>query len=109
MAPQSAETRLKPRISDLGSPVERRQVQFTGLVQGVGFRMTARAVAREMGLTGWVRNEADGSVLMHVQGPPAELDRCIQRIPQKAYGRVEGARSVPMPIEPGETGFEIRH
>ena len=89
--------------------MERLQVRFTGLVQGVGFRMTAQAVAREMGLTGWVRNEADGSVLMHVQGPPEAVGQCLERIPQKTFGRVDNTQSSPLPIERDESGFEIRH
>ena len=89
--------------------MERLAVRFTGLVQGVGFRMTAQAVARELGLTGWVRNEADGSVLMHVQGPPEIVQECLEQIPQKTFGRVDDARSSPMPIDRDETGFEIRH
>ncbi|MFI4872957.1 MAG: acylphosphatase [Phycisphaerales bacterium JB061] len=89
--------------------MERLAVRFTGLVQGVGFRMTAQAVAKELGLTGWVRNEADGSVLMHVQGPPEVLARCLEQIPRKTFGRVDNAQSSPLPVERDETGFEIRH
>lgn len=89
--------------------MERLAVRFTGLVQGVGFRMMAQAVAKELGLTGWVRNEADGSVLMHVQGTPEVVQQCLQQIPRKTFGRVDNAQSSPMPIERDETGFEIRH
>lgn len=47
---------------------------FHGEVQGVGFRYTARQAANALGLTGWVRNENDGSVSVEIQG-----DReCIQ-------------------------------
>ena len=48
--------------------VRRIRVRFVGEVQGVGFRWTARKVADELGLTGWVRNESDGSVEMELQG-----------------------------------------
>lgn len=43
-------------------------MRFVGQVQGVGFRWTASAVARRLALTGWVRNEADGSVTAEIQG-----------------------------------------
>ena len=89
--------------------MQRLQVRFTGRVQGVGFRMTARAVARDLGLTGWVRNESDGSVLMQVQGPEDAVTSCLSLIPQKTFGRVDDARESPMSIETGEAGFEIRH
>ena len=51
----------------------RLRMHFVGEVQGVGFRWTARKVATELGLTGWVRNEPDGSVSMELQGPSAQL------------------------------------
>jgi acylphosphatase len=53
--------------------VRRIKVHFVGEVQGVGFRWTARKVAGELDLTGWVRNEPDGSVSMELQGPSTHL------------------------------------
>ena len=49
----------------------RRRYQIHGQVQGVGFRYRAMYAARELGLTGWVQNEEDGSVTLEVQGDPA--------------------------------------
>lgn len=43
-------------------------VVVTGLVQGVGFRWAARRAAERIGVRGWVRNRADGSVELHVEG-----------------------------------------
>ena len=40
----------------------------TGKVQGVWFRAWTRDTARELGLTGWVRNRADGSVETVAEG-----------------------------------------
>ena len=44
-----------------------------GRVQGVGFREACVAEARRLGIAGWVRNRADGSVEALLQGPPAAL------------------------------------
>ena len=44
----------------------RKHFKITGRVQGVGFRYRAKYAASGMGLTGWVRNEWDGSVEMEV-------------------------------------------
>ena len=45
----------------------RQRLRFTGRVQGVGLRYTASHAANALGLTGWVYNEWDGSVIMEVQ------------------------------------------
>ncbi len=47
-------------------------------MQGVGFRVTARhVVSGYPDLTGWVRNEADGSVLMVVEGDSKRIRECL--------------------------------
>lgn len=46
----------------------RKHIVFHGRVQGVGFRYTAKYLARSLELTGWVTNEWDGTVVMEVQG-----------------------------------------
>ena len=46
----------------------RRRYQIYGRVQGVGFRYTVVQAANALGLTGWVRNERDGTVTTELQG-----------------------------------------
>ncbi len=45
-----------------------------GAVQGVGFRAAVRSRARKLSVTGWVRNEDDGTVAVHAEGPAATID-----------------------------------
>ena len=45
-----------------------RQIRVSGRVQGVGFRYALRDEARRLGLSGWVRNCADGTVEALLQG-----------------------------------------
>ena len=54
-----------------------REVVVRGRVQGVFFRDSCRAEAEREGVTGWVRNEADGSVAARFQGPAAAVDRMV--------------------------------
>jgi DNA ligase D-like protein (predicted 3'-phosphoesterase) len=48
-----------------------------GTVQYVGFREATRRRACELGVMGWVRNEDDGTVAVHAEGPPAAIDTLI--------------------------------
>lgn len=43
-------------------------------MQGVGFRYMCRHTAKNLGLTGWVRNEDDGTVTVYVEGAESALD-----------------------------------
>jgi acylphosphatase len=43
-------------------------VIVSGRVQGVYYRGACRAVARELGVTGWVRNRSDGTVEVVAEG-----------------------------------------
>ena len=54
-----------------------RQISVSGRVQGVGFRDALQREARRLGVTGWVRNRADGSVEAVLQGSPAAVEKII--------------------------------
>ncbi|MEA2190438.1 MAG: acylphosphatase [Solirubrobacteraceae bacterium] len=85
-----------------------RTVVVSGDVQGVFFRDCARREARRLGVAGWVRNRADGSVEAHVEGPPdavAELVLWCRTGPRHAT--VEDLRVTT--AEPaGFDGFSVR-
>lgn len=55
----------------------RVRVRYTGRVQGVGFRATARDAAAGFAVAGWVRNEPDGSVTLEAQGARAVVDQFL--------------------------------
>jgi acylphosphatase len=60
--------------------IERLDAIVHGMVQGVGFRMWVARTAPRLGLTGWVRNEPDGSVRCVAEGPRADLDELLARL-----------------------------
>jgi DNA ligase D-like protein (predicted 3'-phosphoesterase) len=53
------------------------RARVQGKVQGVGFRDATAGRARELGALGWVRNEDDGSVLVHAEGAAAAVDDLV--------------------------------
>ena len=55
-----------------------RQIRVRGRVQGVGFRDALRAEALRLGVRGWVRNRADGSVEALLQGDSSAVARVIE-------------------------------
>ncbi len=60
---------------------ERIEVRLTGRVQGVGFRAFTRRAGRSLErVTGWVRNEPDGSVKLVAEGPPDNLDSLLRSV-----------------------------
>ncbi len=65
-----------------------KRIVITGRVHGVGYRDWMTSMAQSMGVSGWVRNRADGSIEALVQGPTAvveELLRACRRGPRAAH------------------------
>jgi acylphosphatase len=58
--------------------VRRVRARIRGRVQGVFFRAEARARAESFGLTGWIRNEPDGSVAAVFQGDPERVESMVE-------------------------------
>ena len=85
-----------------------RHVRVTGLVQGVFFRAWAQGHARELGISGWIRNCADGSVEAHLSGDEGDVERMIERLRRgPSNARVEDVAVEEVP--PEDRGrFEIR-
>ncbi|MBN1382914.1 MAG: acylphosphatase [Deltaproteobacteria bacterium] len=58
--------------------MKRMHVYISGRVQGVFFRAGTQRTARDLGLTGWVRNKADGSVEAVFEGDHANVEKMLQ-------------------------------
>lgn len=55
----------------------RRRLVITGRVQNVFYRDWLAGQARALGVAGWVRNRADGSVEAVVEGSPEAVERMV--------------------------------
>lgn len=84
----------------------RKRFVFHGSVQGVGFRYKACYSAKNRGVSGWVRNVADGSVEMEAEGYPADIEAVVRALEEHSWGNVESVDEEIIPLV-GEYNFEI--
>lgn len=83
------------------------RARVTGRVQGVWFRAWTKQQAERLGLRGWVRNAADGSVEALIAGPEAavaEMIDSLHRGPEMA--RVDGVATERVDA-PAGAGFDV--
>jgi len=85
-----------------------RRVVVSGRVQGVGYRDSCRHQAERLGVVGWVRNRADGTVEVHVEGAPEAVDAAVSWCRHgPRWAKVRDV--VVSDVEPGgSTRFEVR-
>jgi acylphosphatase len=90
-----------------GSVVKHLEIRVAGLVQGVFFRASAQRAAQDLGITGIVRNEPDGTVFIEAEGPEPRLDeflRFCRKGPARA--RVDRVDLVEGPVR-GYESFRV--
>lgn len=85
-----------------------RRYLIAGRVQGVGFRFFAEDAARREGLSGWVRNRADGRVETLAEGEAEAVERFERALDQGPRGaRVDAVKREEL-APAGLFGFTIR-
>jgi acylphosphatase len=72
----------------------RKHVYYAGAVQGVGFRYTARRLARHAGLTGFVKNLDDGRVEVVAEGRAAAVDRYLADVAEAMQEYIRGVEAI---------------
>lgn len=83
-------------------------MRYTGKVQGVGFRATAQATASGFPVTGWVRNEPDGSVQMEAQGAEPDVERFLEALSERMARAIKTKDRTNIEPVNAETGFSVR-
>jgi acylphosphatase len=85
-----------------------KRVLYTGQVQGVGFRATARRLARSFPVTGYVRNLPGGEVELVAEGEESAVADFLAAVARDMAGYVAGA-AVTDASPCGLPDFRIRH
>jgi acylphosphatase len=90
-------------------PIHRCQCHYSGRVQGVGFRYTARNIAMRFNVTGYVRNLPDGRVELVMEGPREEIEQMIAAIADRMSGHIRQVDTSILPANGEFSHFQIRH
>lgn len=96
----------------MGHEMDRIRVRarVTGRVQGVWYRGSTRSRAAELGLSGWVRNEIDGSVALEAEGSEAQVSQLIEWCKKgPPAARVNGVDVQRIPPTGDTSSFEVRY
>ena len=87
--------------------ITRKRITFYGYVQGVGFRYRAYYAASSVGVTGWVENQDDGSVIMEIQGTQSQIDQVVEMIEKGTFIQVMNMKVKTMPADEEEREFSV--
>ena len=90
-------------------PAERRELVFSGHVQGVGFRATAASLARRHSVRGFVRNLPDGSVEIIVEGAAPAIARFVDEVRAVFSNHIRDERDSQKPATGEFVDFQVRY
>jgi len=88
---------------------QQRHIIFSGSVQGVGFRFTACRVAGRYGVTGYVRNTADGRVECVVEGEQSQVSAFLAELAEAMAGYVIDTEHRTGPYTGSYSSFTVRY
>lgn len=84
------------------------KVIVKGKVQGVGYRASAKKIAHQLSVYGWVKNYADGNVMMEIHGDESSVENMIRWCNKgPALARVDSLDVEEVSYEPEFKTFEI--
>ena len=89
--------------------IVRYHIRYEGRVQGVGFRYKANMIANHYSLTGYVKNEYDGSVTVEIQGTEQEIYMFMKNIAQDHWIVIDNLNKEKIPVEEDERSFIITY
>ncbi|MFQ6613466.1 MAG: acylphosphatase [Fidelibacterota bacterium] len=89
---------------------KRISATVTGRVQGVWFRDFTRRVARSLNVSGFVRNQPDGTVYLEAEGSTSDINELMKAVKQGSpLSRVDRVLIQYLPMDGDSSPFEIRY
>lgn len=87
--------------------LRRVHVIYSGTVQGVGFRFTTQRIARTLDLSGFVRNQGDGTVEAVCEGEEPQLEAFLAAVRKSMCGYITNEEISWGPSQGTYTAFDI--
>ena len=84
-----------------------QRIRLSGVVQGVGLRPLALRLAKELKLTGWVRNEWDGTVTLEIQGREMLINKLLVGLNHNQFITIDWMDTKEIPVEQ-ENSFWVK-
>ncbi len=86
-----------------------RELTVKGMVQGVGFRWTCKRIADDLGLSGFARNNPDGTVTVGLTGSEADIERFLLDLESRMGHYITEITARDMVVDKRRGGFDIVH
>ena len=85
----------------------RNEFHFEGNVQNIGFRFEVQSHAKPLGITGYAKNNEDGSVTAQLQGSLEDINRVILSLQNIDRIQIDSITSKEIPLDYYEKDFSI--
>lgn len=85
----------------------RKEFHFEGNVQNIGFRFEVQSHAKPLGITGYAKNNDDGSVTAELQGNLEDINRVIANLHNIDRIQIDSMTEKEIPLDYYENDFYI--
>ena len=87
----------------------RKEFHFEGNVQNIGFRFEVQSHAKPLGITGYAKNNDDGSVTAQLQGSLENIDKVILSLQNIDRIQIDSITEKDIPLDYYENDFYIQY
>ena len=85
----------------------RKEFHFEGNVQNIGFRFEVQSHAKPLGITGYAKNNEDGSVTAELQGTEKNINKVINNLHNIDRIQIDSMTEKDIPLDYYENNFYI--